>query len=172
MKVKKLVKCKIYIKQKMVQSWSKLILNSQHNSQSDLWYGTWKVYYSVWYLLVTTSLCLDFFVLCIWSNLCLTGWQVAQYLQIAILCWLLIACLRCVAVVGPKLSMIFPLERRMRGASGWNVSQCVTIITLSRVTHVTLVTTQCSGEQWTSVYNPGGRNPGGRKPYYSHTTTY
>ena len=34
MKVKKLVKCKIYIKQKMVQSWLKLILNSQQPIRS------------------------------------------------------------------------------------------------------------------------------------------
>ena len=36
-KVKKLVKCKIYIKQKMVQSWSKLILNSQQPIRSIIW---------------------------------------------------------------------------------------------------------------------------------------
>ena len=49
-------------------------------------------------------------------------------------------------------AMIFPLERRMRGASGWNVSQCVTIITLSRVTHVTRATTSAAvsnGPQFT-----------------------
>ena len=43
MKVKKLVKCKIYIKQKMVQSWLKLILNSQQPIRSMIC-NIWKVY--------------------------------------------------------------------------------------------------------------------------------
>ena len=47
MKVKKLVKCKIYIKQKMVQSWLKLILNSQQPIRSIIC----KVYLYYFYLI-------------------------------------------------------------------------------------------------------------------------